>query len=194
MNRFDRLFRRRLWRLAKPYWVSDAKWAALGLLTVIVLFSAALKGSSVWFSYVNRDLMTALTERNEGTFFHKLLVVIIYNLVAAPTTALGGYLTGKLMVNWRQWLTERFLDDSFRQRAFYRISSDPGIDNPDQRISEDLNTFVGFTVTFALQVLEGLATGAAFLIVLWLISPILVGVFAVCVVVGSLLTVVIGRP
>jgi len=122
-------------------------------------------------------------------------VVVIYNLVAAPITALGGYLTGKPMIKWRQWLTERFLDDSFRQRAFYRISSDPLIDNPDQRVSEDLNTFVGFTVTFALQVLEGLATGAAFLLVLWFISPILVSVLAACVVVGSLLlTIVIGRP
>src|ERR1039457_6613421 len=194
MNRFDRLFRRRLWKLVLPYWRSSEKWVALGLLTALVLFSATLKGGSVWFSYVNRDLMTALTERDERTFFHKLLVVVIYNLVAAPITAVGGYLTGKLMVKWRQWLTERFLDRSLRQRAFYRISSDPLIDNPDQRISEDLNTFVGFTVTFALQVLEGLATGAAFLIVLWLISPILVGVLTVCVVVGLLLTIVIGRP
>ena len=194
MNRFDRLFRRRLWKLIRPYWLSNEKWAALELLTVLVLISATLKGTSVWFSFVNRDLMTALTDRDERTFFHKLLVVVIYNVVAAPITALGGYLTGKLMIKWRQWLTERFLDHSLRQRAFYRISSDPGIDNPDQRISEDLNTFVSFTVTFALQVLEGLATGAAFLIVLWFISPILVGVLAACVVVGSLLTIVIGRP
>ena len=194
MNRFDRLFRRRLWKLVRPYWLSNEKWAALGLLTVLVLISATLKGTSVWFSYVNRDLMTALTDRDERTFFHKLLVVVIYNVVAAPITAFGGYLTGKLMIKWRQWLTERFLDHSLRQRAFYRISTDPLIDNPDQRISEDLNAFVSFTVTFALQVLEGLATGAAFLIVLWFISPILVGVLAACVVVGSLLTIVIGRP
>jgi len=194
MNRFDRLFRRRLWKLVRPYWLSNEKWAALGLLTALVLISATLKGTSVWFSYVNRDLMTALTDRDERTFFHKLLVVVIYNVVAAPITAFGGYLTGKLMIKWRQWLTERFLDHSLRQRAFYRISTDPLIDNPDQRISEDLNAFVSFTVTFALQVLEGLATGAAFLIVLWFISPILVGVLAACVVVGSLLTIVIGRP
>lgn len=194
MNGFDRLFRQRLWNLIKPYWASDQKWAALGLAILIILLSAALKGSSVVFSYVNRDLMTALSERDQRTFFNKLLLVAIYNLVAAPLTALGGYLSGKLMINWRQWLTEHFLDRGFRQRAFYRISSDPRIDNPDQRISEDLNTFVGFSVSFVIQVLEGLATGAAFLIVLWLISPTLVGVLTACVVAGSLLTIVIGRP
>src|SRR5271157_2967782 len=110
MNRFDRLFRRRLWKLAKPYWISDGKWAALGLLTVIILLSALLKGASVVFSYVNRDLMTALSNRDERRFFHKLLLVIIYNLAAAPISAFGGYFVGKLMINWRQWLTERFLD------------------------------------------------------------------------------------
>ena len=59
MNRFDRLFRRRLWKLIRPYWLSNEKWAALELLTVLVLISATLKGTSVWFSFVNRDLMTA---------------------------------------------------------------------------------------------------------------------------------------
>jgi vitamin B12/bleomycin/antimicrobial peptide transport system ATP-binding/permease protein len=86
------------------------------------------------------------------------------------------------------------LDRSFRDRAFYRISADPGVDNPDQRISEDLNAFAGFTVSFVLQVLWGVVTGASFLIVLWLISPSLVGVLAACVAVGSLLTLMIGRP
>ena len=86
------------------------------------------------------------------------------------------------------------MSHSFCDRAFYRISSDPGVDNPDQRVSEDLNAFAGFTVSFVLQVLWGLVTGASFIVVLWLISPSLVGVLAACVAVGSLLTIVIGRP
>ena len=87
-----------------------------------------------------------------------------------------------------------FLAKSFHDRAFYRISSDASIDNPDQRVSEDLQTFANFTVSFVMQVLQGLVTAAAFLVVLWLISPMLVGVLAICVSLGSLLTIVIGRP
>jgi putative ATP-binding cassette transporter len=102
--------------------------------------------------------------------------------------------TGQLILNWRRWLTERFLDQTFHDRAFYRISSDPRIDNPDQRVSEDLSTFTGFVVSFLMQVLQGIVTGAAFVVVLWLISPILVAVLVVCVGGGSLLTVAIGRP
>jgi vitamin B12/bleomycin/antimicrobial peptide transport system ATP-binding/permease protein len=194
MNRFDRLFWSRLWRLAKPYWVSDQKFVAYGLVALTVLLSGSIKAGNVVFSYVNRDLMTALAERNAPVFAHKILLVVIYSVVAAPIVALDGYVAARLMVNWRQWLTEQFLEKSFHDRAFYRISSDPSVDNPDQRVSEDLHTFASFTVSFVMQVLQGLVTGASFLVVLWLISPMLVGVLAACVGVGSLLTIVIGRP
>jgi putative ATP-binding cassette transporter len=194
MNRFDRLFWSRLWRLAKPYWVSDQKFVAYGLLALTILLSGSIKVGNVVFSYVNRDLMTALAERNAPVFSHKILLVIIYNVVAAPIVALDAYVAARLMINWRQWLTEEFLGKSFHDRAFYRISSDPSIDNPDQRVSEDLLTFANFTVGFVMQVLQGLVTAASFLVVLWLISPMLVGVLAVCIGGGSLLTIVIGRP
>ena len=60
MNRFDRVFWRRLWKLAKPYWVSDQKWVALGLLAcTLLLLSGMVKVAYVVFSYVNRDMMTA---------------------------------------------------------------------------------------------------------------------------------------
>lgn len=194
MNRFDRLFWSRLWRLTRPYWVSDQRLRAFGLLTLTLVLSGLILAGSIVFSYVTRDMMTALAERNGPVFFHTMLLLVAYNLVAAPVVAIGGYVTGKLMIDWRRWLTERFLDDSFHDRAFYRISADPRIDNPDQRISEDLNTFVGFAVSFVIQVLQGLATGASFILVLWLISPLLALALGVCVGGGSLLTIVIGRP
>jgi vitamin B12/bleomycin/antimicrobial peptide transport system ATP-binding/permease protein len=194
MNRFDRLFWSRLWTLTRAYWVSDQKFGAFGLLTLTLLLSGSILAASVVFSYVARDMMTALADRNASTFIYKMALVVAYNLLSAPVVALSGYVTGKLMLNWRQWLTERFLDDSLRDRAFYRISSDVRIDNPDQRISEDLNTFAAFAVSFVVQVLQGIATGVSFIVVLWLISPILVVVLAACVGGGSLLTIVIGRP
>jgi vitamin B12/bleomycin/antimicrobial peptide transport system ATP-binding/permease protein len=194
MNRFDRLFWSRLWFLTRPYWVSDQKFGAFGLLALTLLLSGSILAASIVFSYVARDMMTALADRNAPTFIYKMALVVGYNLVSAPVVALSGYVTGKLMLNWRQWLTEQFLEDSLRDRAFYRISSDARIDNPDQRISEDLNVFTAFAVSFVVQVLQGLASGISFIVVLWLISPILVVVLAACVGGGSLLTIVIGRP
>ena len=194
MNRFDRLFWSRLWRLAKPYWISDQKYIAFGLLAATIVLSGSVKAANVVFSYVNRDLMTALADRDASTFSHKMMLVIIYNVIQAPVVAIDGWILGKIIINWRQWLTEQFLQKSFHDRAFYRISADANIDNPDQRVSEDLNTFAGFAVSFVMQVLQGFVTGASFIVVLWLISPMLVGVLVLSVGMGSLLTIVIGRP
>ncbi len=194
MNRFDRLFWRRLWTLSRPYWISDRRWVPLGLLALSLVLTGSIKGFNVFFSYVNRDMMTALTQRNGSLFFHTALLTVVYSLLSAPVMAFDGWVQGRLMIDWRQWLTERFLERSLRARAFYRISSDPGIDNPDQRVSEDLNAFPGFLVSFVLQVLWGIVTGISFIVVLWLISPYLVAVLAASVGLGSLLTVVIGRP
>jgi putative ATP-binding cassette transporter len=194
MNTFDRLFWTRLSALTRPYWASDQARVAFGLLALTLLLNGAIQVGNVVFSYVNRDMMTALADRNAPTFFRQMLLLVLYNVVAAPVVAFAGYVTAQLMLKWRQWLTERFLDQSFRDRAFYRISCDASIDNPDQRISEDLGSFTAFAVSFVMQVLQGLATGVAFIAVLWLISPVLVLVLAVCVGVGSLLTIIIGRP
>jgi len=194
MNRFDRLFWRRLWTLGRPYWVSDQRWLPLGLLALSLLLTGSIKGFNVVFSYVNRDMMTALTDKNGTLFFHNAVLTVVYSLVSAPVMAFDGWVQGRLMIDWRQWLTHHFLDRSFRERAFYRISSDPSIDNPDQRVSEDLNAFPGFVVSFVLQTLWGIVTGISFVVVLWLIAPYLVLVLAASVGLGSLLTVVIGRP
>jgi putative ATP-binding cassette transporter len=194
MGGFDRLFWRRLWRIGKPYWTSEQRWVALGLLAATLLLTGSIKIASVVFSYVNRDMMTALTGSNAPVFFHNLLLVVVYSLVSAPIVAVDGWVQGRLMIHWRRSLTAGFLDYGFHDRIFYRIGSDPSIDNPDQRISEDLNAFPGFAVSFVLQVFWGLVTGASFVVVLWLIAPSLVAVLAVCVSLGSVLTVVIGRP
>ncbi len=194
MNRFDRTFWRRLWTLARPYWSSEMKWTALSLLAASLVLSGTVKAASVVFSYVNRDMMTALTDRNASVFFFNALLIVAYNLVSAPMIALDGWVNGRQMIHWRRWMTERFLDRSLRDRAFYRLTANVEIDNPDQRISEDLNAFPGFVVSFVLQTLWGVVTGASFLVVAWLISPLLVAALAVCVGAGSVLTVVIGRP
>ena len=61
MDGFDRLFWRRLWTVGKPFWVSDQKWVPLGLLAATLLLTGSIKSANVVFSYVNRDMMTALT-------------------------------------------------------------------------------------------------------------------------------------
>ena len=90
MNRFDRLFWSRLWTLTRPYCVSEQRFGAFGLLTLTLLLSGSILAASVVFSYVARDMMTALADRNAPTFIYKMALVVGYNLVSAPVVALSG--------------------------------------------------------------------------------------------------------
>ena len=91
MDGFDQLFWRRLWAIGKPFWVSDQRRVALGLLAATLVLTGSIKGASVFFSYVNRDMMTALTQRDGTVFFHSVLLIVAYSLVAAPIMAVDGY-------------------------------------------------------------------------------------------------------
>lgn len=80
---------------------------------------------------------------------------------------------------WRRWLTGRFLDGYLRDRKYYELGSNSEIDNPDQRISEDIDTFTGRSIHFLLIFLGSMMQLVAFSAVLWSISHLLVGVLAI---------------
>ena len=96
---------------------------------------------------------------------------------------------------WRRWLTRRFLDGYLNGRKYYELGSNREIDNPDQRISEDVNTFTGRSIHFMLVFLGSLMQLGAFSAVLWSISQVLVGVLVAYALVGTVVALyVFGNP
>jgi putative ATP-binding cassette transporter len=96
---------------------------------------------------------------------------------------------------WRRWLTGRFLDGYLRDRKYYVLGSEGEIDNPDQRISEDINTFTGRSTHFLLIFLGSLMQLVAFGAVLWSISHLLVAFLAVYTILGTVVALwVFGAP
>ena len=116
MNRFDRLFWRRLWTLGRPYWVSDQRWLPLGLLALSLLLTGSIKGFNVVFSYVNRDMMTALTDKN-GTLFLKVLVKPLVNLIWAAGLL---FVFGSLVALWPDAVEQRRLAQRYEGAAAAR--------------------------------------------------------------------------
>jgi putative ATP-binding cassette transporter len=97
--------------------------------------------------------------------------------------------------HWRRWLTGHFLDGYLKRRKYYELGCDGEIDNPDQRISEDINTFTGRSIHFLLMFLGSIMQLVAFSAVLWSISHLLVGVLAVYALVGTVVALwVFGTP
>ena len=157
-----------VWRLTKPYWSSEEKWAARGLLAAIVVLNLAAVFMEVWFTQINADIFDALQQKDQGGFVHALLVFGGLALVFIAVAVYRLYLNQMLQIRWRRWLTERYLGDWLQNQTYYRLQfANTGTDNPDQRIAEDLRGFVQLTLSLSLGFLTNLVSLVSFLAIRW---------------------------
>jgi putative ATP-binding cassette transporter len=160
-----------LWVLTRPYWFSEDRWPARGLLAVIVGMNLGLVYLNVVFNQWNNLFYNALQNKDFDAFLHQLLrfcwLAAIFIAIAVYRT----YLRQMLQIRWRRWLTDRFLKDWLTNQAYYRLQlHGSATDNPDQRIADDLNSFVAQTLLISLDLLSNLVTLVSFLGILWTLS------------------------
>ncbi|MFZ3142091.1 ABC transporter ATP-binding protein/permease [Polaromonas sp.] len=172
-------FNARLWRrfatIARPYWFSsDERWRARGMLCLLVLLLLGQTAFNVLFNQETGEFTSALAARDAGRFQASIWRYTAILVAAVPIYALYYYVRDTLGLRWRRWLTDSFLARYFHQRAYYRLNAAAGIDNPDQRIAEDINSFTQQSLYFSMIVLGSVIQLAAFSGVLWTISQGLV--------------------
>ncbi|XGV96737.1 MAG: ABC transporter ATP-binding protein/permease [Leptolyngbya sp. BL-A-14] len=196
MDRLNFQVFRQFWTIAKTYWFSEEKWQARGMLLGVVLFLLAYTGLSVVLNNKRGVLISALSAKDEPRFWETVVIFIGVLVIYAPLLAGYRYLRDRLSLQWRRWLTNRFVDNYFNDRAYYNLStSDIDIDNPDQRIAEDVRSFTQESLSFLLVLVESVLAVIAFSGVLWGISRPLVLFLLLYAIVGTLVTtVVFGKP
>ncbi len=187
---------RRFWAIAKAYWSGEEKWQARGLLLLIVVLLLGYTGLSVVLNNQRGELISALSSKDEARFWQTVVIFIGVLVVYAPLLAGYTYLRDRLGLEWRRWLTDRFVSRYFSDRAFYRINqSHVDIDNPDQRMAEDVRSFTQESLTLVLVIASSILEIAAFSGILWGISRELVLFLVGYAIVGTILTVgVFGKP
>ncbi len=176
-------FRRHL-RLRRQAWV---------LLAVVLLLSLAVTGINVAFSYVGNYFTNALVKKDQGMAYTFVAVYFCSFLVGIPIVALYGYVRDYLGMRWREWLTGEFLGNYFKNRSYYDIEAEGEIDNPDQRIMEDIRSFTRTSLGFLLIILGALMDLVSFSGILWSKSALLVGVVLGYSIIGTGITALIGR-
>jgi putative ATP-binding cassette transporter len=190
MSRFNRQLWQRFWAIAKPYWFSEEKWGARGLLVLMLLFALAATGLNVLLTYQQGEFFSSLAAKNIPRFLRSVFIFLGVLVAAVPVISFGEYVKDRLGLYWRQWLTNRFLNKYFSNQAFYHINFNADVDNPDQRISEDIRTFTQQTLTFLLLSVLSALQLIAFSAVLFSISPILVIALLVYAVAATIITAV----
>ena len=195
-----------LWALIRPYWVSEKRGTGLILLATVVGLALIGVWLEVQFNTWNREFYNTFETKDQEEFFRQLGTFTLLAIIFIVNGVYRIYFQQMLTIEWRTWLTERYLADWLRDRAYYRLQLlDKGTDNPDQRIADDLNAFVDLTLTLSLGLLSAVVTLVSFIGILWGISGAttllgfeipgyMVWVALVYAIVGTWLAHIIGRP
>eukprot|EP00958_Prasinococcus_capsulatus_P015913 scaffold1741_cov409-Prasinococcus_capsulatus_cf.AAC.12 len=181
-------------RIASPYW-TDAKQqreARLRLAGVVAL-SLSTTGISVLFNLTGRDFYNALSAQDQAEFTRQLIKYGALFAGGIPFFVFRGYFQSRLTLKWREYLTEHFLEKYFRDRAYYQIQQQQSVDNPDQRMCDDVAIFTSTTLSFALTLLSSTVDLITFSGILYSIYPPLFAVLGVYAVGGSAASIAIVR-
>jgi putative ATP-binding cassette transporter len=199
-----------IWRLARPYFFSEDRWAGRTLLAAVIAIELSLVGLNVLFNKWNNTFYNALQERNWDVFVSQLMY---FCLLATAFILLGVYqlyLRQWLQIRWRTWMTEHYLDHWLAGGNHYRMQLlGDAADNPDQRIAEDINMFVERGLFFVIKLLGAVVTLISFAAILWGLSDdapfqlfgyqiaipgYLLWTALVYAIVGTMLTHLVGYP
>ncbi|MEG5159606.1 ABC transporter ATP-binding protein/permease [Microcoleus sp. AT3-A2] len=165
-------------------------WA---LLTLLLFLSLSVSGLNVIISYVGNFFSTALAQKDQLNYWKYLFVYAGVFAVGTPIVVIYRYIRDKLSLYWRDWMTNKFLDKYFQNRAYYDINSQKEIDNPDQRISEDVKSFTQTSLTFLLIILGSIVNVISFTGILWSISKPLSLFLIIYAILGTVATLIFGQ-
>ena len=164
-----------VWKLVRSYWRSEERWWARGMLAVVVALSLLQVYMLVLLNQWNNEFYNALQGYNYGSFWPLIgeftTIAFIYIIVAVYAI----YLRQMLEIRWRTWMTKNYLSKWLHKQTYYRlqVTGSADMDNPDQRISDDIGSFISLSLQLSLGVLKQLTTLVAFVFILWQLSGVL---------------------
>ena len=157
--------------LALPYWKSEEKWKALTLLIAIIALNLGMVYIQVLVNEWLREFYDVLQSLDKEAFLGKILRFCLLAGAYIAQAVYMLYLSQMLQIRWRRWLTDKYLRQWLTHKAYYRINfALSATDNPDQRISEDINSCTELTIDLGTNLLNSVATLVSFLGILWVLS------------------------
>ena len=181
-------------RAVRTFAQSEVGWKAKLIFAALVLLLCAANALNVVNSFVGRNFMTAIADRDMSGFVRQALLYVGVFAALTAVAVIARFGEERLGLLWRDNLTRRIVRRYLADGTYRRLAVSGEVANPDQRISEDVRAFTVTTLSFVLMALNSVLTVIAFSDVLWTISPLLFGVAVLYAAGGSLLTIVLGRP
>jgi putative ATP-binding cassette transporter len=169
MTRMERLGHD-VWALVKDYWVSEERWSAWARLVAIISLDLSFVYINVRLNQAHGTVFNALQQNDAAGFFRAFGTILLLVLSIIVVVVLRAFLVQTLQLRWRRWLTDQYLTHWLADRIFYRLRFSGRVDNPDQRIAEDIRLFIEYTLLMGLGLLSTLVMLASFTVILWGLS------------------------
>jgi len=184
---------RRFAQLAKAFFLYGTHHQTRLFVGLLIVLSLVIGGVQLMVSYAGRNFFTSLAQRDVAGFYRDLWIYVGTFAIAVPVGVFYRYCAERLALLWRAWLTNILVSRFFFNRAYYRLRQSERVDNPDQRISEDVRAFTTGVLGYLLTLINSVVTLFAFTGVLFTISgklPVVLILFAGA---GTGLSILIGK-
>ncbi|WP_375495919.1 ABC transporter ATP-binding protein/permease [uncultured Nostoc sp.] len=167
---------------------------AWGMLIILILLIIALVGVTASGSFLNRYVLNIVIEEKDiskylGTLWISILVIVVETLLIASSK----FVRKKIALDWYKWLNNHTLEKYFRNRAYYKINFKSDIDNPDQRLSQEIEPITSNALNFSATFLEKILQITSFLVIIWTISQQIALILVVYTIAGNLIAVYLNQ-
>lgn len=159
------------YKLAKPYWTSEERWQAFGLLLLVLSLTVGGVYTVTLYNTWDKEFFDAVQNLDKNAFLKAQIKWVWITACFVTANAYQSYFLQMLQNRWRKWMTSNLISEYLKDGAFYFCQFDQKItDNPDQRLSEDIREFVNMSVTLFVGVFKEVLTLLTFIPILWKLS------------------------
>ncbi|MGW0043855.1 ABC transporter ATP-binding protein/permease [Rhodococcus sp. NPDC003348] len=176
---------RQFWRISGAYFTGRDSAPVWGLLALVLFMTVFAVRMTVLFSYQGNDMYTALQlaaqgfaqgdtaalDAAESAFWTSIVIFAVLATIHVARSLFDFYIGQAFDIRWRRWLTDHVTTDWLHGRAFYRDRFvDDTIDNPDQRIQQDITDFVQISRSLSMGAVGAVVSLVSFTKILWDLS------------------------
>ncbi|MEH1980799.1 ABC transporter ATP-binding protein/permease [Nostoc sp.] len=181
--------------IAGPYWfpteVGGRAFSEVirswGMLILLIFLVMALVSVTAFNTFITRDLIDVIEEKDASRFWQMILLYAVGLLFVTLLVGFSKFVRKKIALDWHQWLNNQILEKYLRNRAYYKINFKSDIDNPDQRLGQEIEPIARTVLSFSTTLLEKVLEMAIFLSILWSISQFVASVLLVYTIIGNLI-------
>jgi putative ATP-binding cassette transporter len=158
-----------------------------GMLILLLSLIICLVAVTAFNSFILRQLVNVIDEKNLSGFTNNLFILVVSFVLITLLTGLSKFVREKMALDWYEWLNDYMLQKYFSNRAYYKINFDSNIDNPDQRLTQEIKPIAKTTLSFFATCVEKILEMIVFFVILWQISKTIGVVLIIYTTIGNLI-------